>query len=249
MASQASLLRQPSSRSPDRGGTRLQLLDAFELLRDGVPVPLPLSAQRLLAFVALQSRRLLRVHVAGMLWLDVSEERAFANLRSALWRLRQCGLPLIDATSTSLGLDASVEVDVHDAAALARRLIAGEGLIEGSPGTSALGSVLLPDWYDDWVLMDRERYRQLTLHALEALANRLAACGRYGEAAEAALLAIAGEPLRESAHRTLIGVHLAEGNRSEALKQYERYRDLLQHQLGLSPSQRMAELCFELTQR
>ena len=102
-----------------------------------------------------------------------------------------------------------------------------------SPGTSC------PDWYDDWVLLERERYRQLGLHALEALSERLTAARRFGPALEAALAAVAGEPFRESAHRVLIKAHLAEGNASEAIRQYHFYRKLLNDHLGLDPSPAM----------
>ena len=59
-------------------------------------------------------------------------------------------------------------------------------------------------------------------------AERLTAARRFGPALEAALAAVAGEPLRESAHRVLIKAHLAEGNVSEAIRQYHFYRTLLQ---------------------
>ena len=88
--------------------TSLSLLDAFELHCDGEPVELPLSAQRLLAFVALHDHRLLRVYVAGKLWSHVSEERAAGNLRSSLWRLHRQGHRL-------------VRRDEHSSAAGARR--------------------------------------------------------------------------------------------------------------------------------
>jgi DNA-binding SARP family transcriptional activator len=58
---------------------QLCLLDAFELVSDGVLVRLPLSAQRVVAFVALQERPLLRTYVAGSLWLDSPDDRAGAN--------------------------------------------------------------------------------------------------------------------------------------------------------------------------
>jgi hypothetical protein len=62
-----------------------------------------------------------------------------------------------------------------------------------------LSADLLPDWYDDWVLLEAEDWRQLRLHALEALAGRLIALGCWGEAANAAGAAVRAEPLRESA--------------------------------------------------
>jgi DNA-binding SARP family transcriptional activator len=98
------------------------------------------------------------------------------------------------------------------------------------------------DWYDDWVILARERFRQARLHALEALCLSLASSGRYAEAAEAGLAAVAGEPLRESAHRALIQAHLAQGNPGEAIRQYRLCRRLLHEQLGLEPSPQLDEL-------
>jgi hypothetical protein len=65
----------------------------------------------------------------------------------------------------------------------------------GRPDVGLRGD-LLPGWYDDCVLLERERVRQLHMHALEALAEKLAAAGRYGEAVPAAYAAVVAEPLR-----------------------------------------------------
>jgi DNA-binding SARP family transcriptional activator len=81
---------------------------------------------------------------------------------------------------------------------------------------------LLPGWYDDWVLLERERTRQRLLHALEALSREHRAAGRCAEAVEAALVAVNAEPLRESAHRELLESHLAEGNWVEAMHNVRR---------------------------
>src|SRR5204863_6867755 len=96
-----------------------------------------------------------------------------------------------------------------------------------SAAIAALSSDLLPDWYEDWVVIEAEDWRQLRLHALEALAVKLTTTGRFGDAIEAARAAIKADPLRESAYATLIRVHLAEGNQSEALDTFAFYRDLL----------------------
>ena len=73
----------------------------------------------------------------------------------------------------------------------------------GGAAITALSGELLPDWYDDWVLLEAENWRQLRLHALEVLAGLLTAAGRYGDAAAAALAAVRADPLRESAHAAL----------------------------------------------
>jgi DNA-binding SARP family transcriptional activator len=223
--------------------TELRLLGGFELACCGEPVFVPLSVQRLVAFLALHDRPLQRVYVAGSLWLDASEERAFANLRSTLWRSQQCGQRLVTAASSQLGLSADLRVDLHEATAQARRLVDGSAERgELRFDTLPLSGELLPDWYEDWVVTEREHFRQLWLHALEALAKRLIELEQFAEAVEAATVAVATDPLRESAQRWLIRAHLAEGNTSEAIRQYHRYRELLAKAIGLAPSTKMEGL-------
>jgi DNA-binding SARP family transcriptional activator len=230
------------------GQVALTLLDAFELRCGDQPVLLPMSAQRLLAFVALCDRPMRRPHVAGTLWPTAPEERAAASLRSSLWRLNRPGYLLVDIAGHQLRLAPAVRVDARETAALAHRLLRGstdcEDLEVGSPG---LTGDLLPDWYDDWVIIEREALRQLRLRALEALGERLLCAGRLGEALEAALAAVAGEPLRESAYRLLIKVQLAEGNAAEAMYQFDLFTRQLDQQLGLAPSPQLGALVRGLT--
>ncbi len=112
--------------------------------------------------------------------------------------------------------------------------------------TGVLGGVLagelLPGWYDDWVLLERERLRQLLVHTLEVAATRYAASGRYTEAMQAAYAALRAEPLRESAHRVIVQVHLDEGNVAEALRAFDRCRALLADELGVRPTDQMCRL-------
>ena len=201
----------------------------------------PLGVQRLIAFLAVHNRPLQRLFVAGNLWIDSGEERANANLRTALWRLPHVGVRLIDSTRTQLALAPDVAVDLHESTARARQLLRHEGSLRLAANTDAarLGCDLLPDWYDDWVLIERERFRQLRLHALETLCAELAAADAYGAAVEAGLACIAAEPLRESAHRALIKAHISEGNSGEAIRQYHLYRRLVLDKLGLAPSREM----------
>jgi DNA-binding SARP family transcriptional activator len=221
----------------------LRLLNAFDLRCGKNAIALPRSAQRLLAFIALSERPVQRASVAGTLWLDSPEERAAANLRSSLWRLNRAGHRLVDATDHQLELAPAVRVDVRDAVARAHALLTGSPATdEVDPRCAGLTGELLPDWYDDWVLIERERLRQLSLHALETLAERLLDAERLGEALEAALAAVAEEPLRESAHRTLVKIHLAEGNACEARRQFRLFSRLLDEQLGLAPSPRFEQL-------
>jgi DNA-binding SARP family transcriptional activator len=107
----------------------------------------------------------------------------------------------------------------------------------------------LPDWYDEWLLIPRERFRQLRVHALEELAIVLADEGRFAEAVEAGLAAVAADPLRETAHRALILAHIAEGNRQEAARQLAVARSLLVRHLGVDVSPGLVRLVQRLTSR
>jgi len=118
---------------------------------------------------------------------------------------------------------------------------------EAELDTARYPGELLPDWYDDWVHLEREQLRELRLHALETLGDRLMSYGRYGEAVEAALPVLRLEPLHDSAHRLLIRIHLAEGNNAEALRQYNGYRRRLLETLRLEPSHQMDELVRDVT--
>lgn len=198
----------------------------------------PEGSKRLLAFVALRRGRVERRHAAGALWPSGGDERAAGNLRSALWRLRSAGIDVIVADKWSLVLSAEVTVDAQVVFEWADRLIGRtahpDDLAVSASWVEALD--LLPGWYDDWALIERERLRQRTLHALEALSRTLSLAGRFPDAIEAAMLAVHAEPLRESAQRVLVEAHLAEGNLVEARRCYRLYRDLIRRELSVEPS-------------
>jgi len=234
-------LRRVEQRSPPAGrplgDVRLCLLNGFDLCYDGESVPVTITNQRVVGFLALHDRPLRRLFVAGALWSDATEEHANANLRSALWRLRRPGYSLINCTTSHIRLDPAVTVDLREVSTHAHRLL--DSSLEPTDASLDLETLcgdLLPDWYDDWVLIEQERFRQLRLHALEALCERLTAQRRFAPAVEAGLSAVAAEPLRESAYRALIRAHLAEGNSGEAIRQYHLFERLLEQELGIEPS-------------
>ena len=226
---------------------RVALLDGFALeVRQSGSVTvlddLPRGAQRLIAHLGLCGRPG-RGAIAGHLWPDVPEDHAQGSLRSALWRVQKMVPGLVEVSGGAVGLAAGVRVDVRDFTDWARRVMDPLADVNvGSTPDIALRGELLPGWYDDWVLLERERLRQLRLHALEAVADKLAAAGRYGEALQAAYAAVRTEPLRESAHRAVVRVHLAEGNIAEAVRAFDAFRDLLAAELGVEPTASMTRL-------
>ncbi len=223
------------------------LLEGFQLQHRGGAIALPPACQRVVAFLALQTRPLTRVYVAGALWLHASEPRSCASLRSALWRIRRSiAEPVIDATPTHVALRRDVAVDVDDVVHAMRGLLSSDSATREELDATYLTGELLPDWYDDWLDPERERLRQLRLHALEAAAQRLLESGRAPHAIDVLLAEARKEPLRESLHRLLVEAHLVEGNATEAIHCYQRYRRRLTATLGIAPSPRMEAVVGDL---
>jgi DNA-binding SARP family transcriptional activator len=205
-------------------------------------IEVPEGSKRLLVFVALHRGPVERRFAAGSLWPVGDDLRAAGCLRSALWRLGRAGIDLLATDKRGLALRDDVIVDVRLVGAWAARVIAGAATRDDLGvlpwGLDALD--LLPGWYDDWALVERERVRQRLLHALEALSRQLVQLRRCAEAVEAAMMAVSVEPLRESAQRMLIQAHLAEGNWVEGRRSYEAYRAVLHRELGIEPNPELA---------
>ena len=222
----------------------VHLLGGLYVARSGYRMEVPEGCKRLLAFLALRRSRVERCHAAGTLWPCVDDRRAAGNLRSALWRLRCADIDVLETDKRSVGLRQGVTVDVLEVADWASRIIAQRQLPEDLSLTWPLADALdlLPGCYDDWAIIERERMRQRMLHALEALSHAMTGIGRYGEAVDAAMMAISVEPLRESAQRALLEAHLAECNLIEARRDFVMYRNLVRRELGVEPSVELADL-------
>lgn len=205
---------------------------------------LPSAAmQRLLALLALQGPRMTRVQAAGTLWPEKTDERALANLRSALWRLDEATLAVLCCDGQHVSLHGDVDVDVQEfelrcLAGFDTSMTTGDIVAFARSGTADL----LPGWYDDWIIFERERMRQVYLYGLESLSASLRDAGRAGDAVLVGLAAVAREPLRESAHRVVIEAHLVAGNRVEARRQFRLCADYLLENLGVEPSPALAAL-------
>jgi DNA-binding SARP family transcriptional activator len=262
----------------DPGAVTLDLLGEFTLRAKEGPIVVRRAQQRLLAFLAVSRRPVSRGALSQRLWEAVDDRRGSSALRSNLWRLpRPTGVPLVTATGTHVALSEAVVVDLWSREHTAKLLRQPRATTEdrrhyGTPvATSSVmeedirgGQVkdedlaeshtmwtedLLPEWSEDWLMVEQESYRQLRLHALENLSQQLRGIGQYAPALTAALAAVHADPLRETAHRQVIAVHLEEGNSAEALRQFHVYRRLLAHELGLPPSPTIRELVGPLLGR
>ena len=223
------------------------VLGGFSVSVDGRLVTgLPVGSQRLLVFLALNDRTVSRAAVAAAMWPDVTAEHAGVSLRSALARLDGLGSEAIVAESAALSLTDIVHVDYVEARALAHRLLDSDTpIFDGDLASAAIATLsreLLPDWFDGWIIAESEEWRHLRASAGEALAYRLLSAGRFAEAGTAARAAIRVDPLRETPYSTLVRIHLADGNQSDALQVFETYRGVLRDALDLEPTEQLTGL-------
>ncbi len=229
------------------GRLSIRLLGSFHISIDDVPRTISIPAQRLLAMLALNHESAAeRALAAGTLWPDSTETAARSNLRSALSSLGSLRGAILETVPNGLQLAQPLRVDLHERRERAHRLLDPSFDDDDAP-LSAFTDDLLPQWDEVWVEHERESFRQLRLHVLEYLSERLAGAGRYAEAMEAALLAVEGAPIRESAHRAVIHVLAAEGNRGEAMSRYAELCAVLDRELGVGPSFQIEDAMGEAT--
>jgi DNA-binding SARP family transcriptional activator len=221
-----------------RSDRALQVVGTFTASIDGRRVALRPSAERIVALLAVRGA-LSCSNAAGVLWPDLTQNRAMANLRTVVWRVRNDGPGLVAREGSVLRIS-EVCVDLFEIREWAWRALRGEGCWMPPPKQAACE--LLSGWGDDWLVEPREELRLLQLYALEAASQRLLLTGRFGEAAGLALAAVGVDPLRESANRLLIEIHLRDGNRPEALRQFHKYEKRLRSELDTAPGPNLTAL-------
>ncbi len=176
-------MSRPTSPSIEVPAPRIHVsvMSGFDARVGSEPVYLSANVERVVALLAVRGRPQLRITVASTLWMDTTTDRAAANLRTALWRARQSTGDLLTLEGHYVALASGVSVDLTELFERARRLIDDDsplGADDGDPGS--LAGDLLPGWDEEWITFERERLRQLRIHALESLCAKLSRCGASG---------------------------------------------------------------------
>ncbi|MFZ1752422.1 MAG: BTAD domain-containing putative transcriptional regulator [Caldilineaceae bacterium] len=216
----------------------IQLLGQFTLSLDGKRLELPSRpAQSLLAWLVLYpniAHR--REQIAGLLWPDATEENARNNLRHALWRLRRAipqtfiqsdRIAIRWLAGTEWRLDVTALVDTPADATSADALL---------PGLAAYAGELLPGFYDDWIIRERERLSALFAERMARALELLQSERRWHETIDWTERWIARGETPELAYRVLMIAHASLGNSSAALATYQRCTEALDRELGVPPS-------------
>lgn len=203
---------------------------------------LPDKAQALLVYLADADRTVSRSEVAGLLWSDLTEERARANLRLALTKTRRVLPGVIEADRRSLWL---AEVPQYDVALVESgstddmlRWYGGDFLAGVDPGGAEL--------FDDWVRARRHNLRSTALLGLTEASNRAMSLSAWTRLIEVAGRVLEIEPWNEAAHRQMMEALERTSGRSAALAQFGHCEQLLAAELGLSPEQETVALAARI---
>jgi len=237
-------------------GLRVRVLGATELTVDGRPVAGLASAKAtaLLVHLAVTGTAQSRSALAGLLWSDLPEETARANLRLALTKLRRALPEQLLVTRQSVALDPAlpVWVDVVEVARLVAARAEGEELWAGArlcrgellAGFEVQGAEL----FDEWVLGRRAAARADQLALLERAVEDARERRDTAAGVEVARRMLELEPLHEEAHRALMWFLATGGQRGAALAQFETCRYLLREELGQEPSAAAVALRDQIAQ-
>jgi non-specific serine/threonine protein kinase len=217
------------------------LFGSPEFRRDGKVLPLLVTRKTLslLAFLLLHQRSThSREKLAALLWGDASDQQARHSLRTALATLRkELGFELFVADRETVQINPDITIWV-DALELQKNAnTASKGEIRNLQDTIALyRGDLLADFYDNWVLRERETYQAVYLDLLLRMTQLMRSRSDYFGAISYAEMILENDSVNERAYQHLIFCHLANGDRDAALRQYEKCRRVLNEELAVEPS-------------
>ena len=215
----------------------LVVLGAFRITQEDSQEEIYITSQNarwLLALLALEHPRgLSRTYVAGLFWPDMPEPRARRALSQAIWRLRQ--VLTQDAIITQGDSILLGDIIHADLIRFRQHLDAGT-VTELKKAVALYGGDFLPECYEDWALLARERLRERYLTALFTLFEKLRKERRYEEALSYIKEFVRHAPLREDAYRALMEVCLILDRPQEALQHFNVLRTRLLEELGVEPS-------------
>jgi DNA-binding SARP family transcriptional activator/predicted ATPase len=238
-------------------GLHIYLLGGFRLINEGKLVTTFTQArlQALLAYLLLHRHSPQpRQHLSYLFWPDSPEAQARTNLRQLLHHLQRA-LPAsdqylqIEKHTLQWKVDATYTLDVagfeQDTIMAAQARQEGQYVEERRKLESAVGRYqgeLLPACYDDWILPERERLRQIYCTALEDLIDNLEDQHDYRAAIVYAEALLRHDPLREITYQQLMWLHALNGDRASALRMYHTCATILGQELGVKPSSQTQEV-------
>jgi DNA-binding SARP family transcriptional activator len=215
--------------------------------------------QELLSFLLVRGHQHhSREALAAMLWGDTSTERSKKYLRQSLWHLqtvlesggREAANHLL-IEHDWLRLNPTnrpwCDVEEFEKSLTAAEGISGRQLTEAQAGQLKEAATLYQDdllvgWYQEWVLFERERLQNRYLLLPDKLIVYSETHQEYEQGQNYATRILRYDPARERTHRELMRLYSLSGDRTAALRQYERCVIALQRELAVKPERRTIEL-------
>lgn len=214
----------------------------------------------LLAHLALHAGRVhTREELACLLWPDQDPESSRPNLRQQIYALRrqlegiECPEAVILTTRTTVQLNSKMVTT--DAARFESLVSAARAAAEPARRRDILLEAvdlyrgeLLPGFYQDNFVAERDRFARAFRDALLALALAFADSGEVMDGIEAAARAVEIDPLHEESHRVLMRLFGRAGMNAAAIRQYQELERILDRELGSRPSAITEQTLAELRQ-
>jgi DNA-binding SARP family transcriptional activator/tetratricopeptide (TPR) repeat protein len=235
----------------------LQLLGGFVALSpNGEPVMLASrKAQALIGFLAVHAQRSHhRTRLCSLLWEDAGEKQSRDSLRQALTTIRRAfgaQTPVIRADGDMLSLAAGIDVDVARFEACLKAgdedsIVEACGLIRGD----LLESLHIDSAsHEAWLASERFRLRDLAVGAIVDGAGPQPGRAVATAKIEMAQRLLVLEPAHEGLHRALMRLYAGQGRPADALRQYERCREMLHRELSVRPDAETETLVNEIRAR
>ena len=246
---------------------RIRLFGGFLLERAGAALP-PIASRAgrsLFAYLVMnRDRPLQRDLLAGTFWPDLAEGRARRRLSHTLWQIHdvvnEAETSHVAVTSDTLAFDTSapywLDVEEFDHSFDASQFNQAEGAPGARLDVAALRTCaglyrgdFMAGFYDDWVVVDQDHYRQRYIVALSRLVDATKASGAYEEALSYARRLTHHDPLSEEVHREVMRLCFLLGRTSEAVEQFDRCRSVLFEELESEPSPATVELYHKITRQ
>jgi WD40 repeat protein/DNA-binding SARP family transcriptional activator len=231
----------------------VRLLGGFEVELNGARADIPSrAAQALLAYLLLPPGKAHRRELlAGLLWPDVSEPKAQKSLRQALWQLGRAlepgGIRLVAADRVNVWVDVR-GLDRLDVAELQEPLPPDAPAEALAARVAVYAGELLPGFYDEWVVVERERLEAHFERLMTRLLRQLEVEARWPEALEWGQRWIGQGHVSEAAYQTVMRAYAALGQGAGASLTYQRCREALRERLGLEPSEPTRALYNQIVQ-
>jgi WD40 repeat protein/DNA-binding SARP family transcriptional activator len=219
------------------------------------PVEIPSRpAQSLFAYLILNAGTAeRREKLAGLFWPESTEANARSYLRHALWRLRKAletglhnGQDYFAADDITIAFDATADYWL-DTAILEQKVDESWSADDLLDVISVYRGELLPGFYDEWVVLARERLQAAFERKMQLLLEQLAKARRWSDIMEWAERWIAQGQTPEPAYRALMVAHAANGDLSGVATVYQRCVSALRLELGVGPSELTRDLYERLS--